>query len=241
MSFPKNILVVEHENGTKKFLTDIFLQHEVTQVDFCIETESVLDNLKKKSYDLILIDMDSDTEVDGVDLAKMIMEVSFFPIVFLGATNDRAQLQRVVDLAPFGFLFKPFSSIDISISLQLAYHNYLRQQKRCRKNNESGKSSIRRINERYVYDLDNKQLYQDGIHVRLNSRQLRTVDYLCQHFDTVVSYESLSYVIWDDYHKEGSKLRTLIYTIRKALPDFPLVSHSKVGYAIQSDLNRSDI
>lgn len=233
MSFPQHILVIENESKTRRFLSSIFQQNEVKEAAFCSNPDDVMKHLDQKRYDLILIDIDSKMGVDSVDLAKEILNRSFYPIVFISGVDDRAYLQKVLELSPFGFLFKPFSPKDISISLQLAYHNYQQIEREARKQATETHDVIT-INDTYVYDRNKRLLYRHGKPVKLNQRQERTIDCLCSHIDTTVSYEKLSLAIWNEYRTEGSILRTLIYTIRKKLPDLPLVSYSKVGYAIQS-------
>jgi len=77
--------------------------------------------------DLILMDMDGKDRLEGVEFAKKLMEYTLHPIVFLSADDDKEFLQRILELTPYGFLFKPFSPKDILISMQLAYKNFLNQ------------------------------------------------------------------------------------------------------------------
>ena len=235
MSFPQHIMVIESERNTRRFLSDILTQQQIETIEFVENPEDALIAVQKRYFDLILMDMDGKDKIEGVELAKKIMQYTPHPIVFLSADSDKAFLQRILELTPYGFLFKPFSPKDILISMQLAYTNFLNQYQPVQTTEAKNDESFIRINESYLYDMENRKLYHNDTLVKLTLRQERLIDCLCRNLDTTVTYESLSYAVWGENRSEGSVLRTLIYTIRKILPDFPIVSYSKIGYALQSE------
>lgn len=55
---------------------------------------------------------------------------------------------------------------------------------------------------------------------------------LAENIGTTVDYELLMSHIWDTESIAGSSLRTLVYSLRKQLPDLPIRSFSKMGYAL---------
>jgi len=89
------------------------------------------------------------------------------------------------------------------------------------------------INKRYSYDPVLEVLYKDGKAVKLNFRQQRLVMVLCKSLNHSVSFETLSNAIWGEVRNQGSVFRTLVYTVRKLLPDFPIESCSKEGYILR--------
>jgi len=69
--------------------------------------------------------------------------------------------------------------------------------------------------------------------VDLNTKQKLLIELLVKNINNVVSFETLEFNIWQDEEVSRSSLRTLVYSIRKLLPNFPLKTYSKKGYYIQ--------
>ena len=235
MSFPQHIMVIENESSTRNFLSDILTQQQIETIEFVENPEDALSVVQERYFDLILMDVDGKDSYEGIEFAKKIMAYTPHPILFLSGNNDRELLQRILELTPYGFLFKPFSPKDMLISMQLAYKNFIDQYQQLHTPELQKQESRIRINENYLYDMDNRKLYHNDTAVKLTLRQERLIDCLCRNLNVVVTYETLSNAVWGEDRSQGSVLRTLVYTIRKILPDFPIVSYSKVGYALQSE------
>ncbi|TGM35785.1 PAS domain S-box protein [Leptospira biflexa] len=65
-----------------------------------------------ESVDLILMDINLSDELDGIQLAKKILEIKEIPILFVSGYSDQKILNRVADLKHYGFIPK-ISSPDI--------------------------------------------------------------------------------------------------------------------------------
>ena len=88
------------------------------------------------------------------------------------------------------------------------------------------------INEHYSYSLKSLELYYDKEVVKLNKKQNKLLSILAENIGSTVDYELLVSHIWDTEIIAGSSLRTLVYLLRKQLPDLPIRSFSKMGYAL---------
>jgi DNA-binding winged helix-turn-helix (wHTH) protein len=55
---------------------------------------------------------------------------------------------------------------------------------------------------------------------------------LVRHYNQVIDYDMIIAEVWPDGVVANSSLRTLVYSVRQLLPDFPIESHSKMGYAL---------
>ena len=235
MSFPENIMIVEDERITQRFLTDVLKQHKVNHVECYHIAEEALARIKSKNFDMVLMDINIDGEMNGIELAKKILEIIDLPIIFISAERDMETFENILALSPYGFIHKPFSSKEIEFSLQLAYKNYTVQMQRCKKREALLSHSIITIDDKYHYDTATRRLYYDHLPIKLNLRQEKAIEILCNNINHTVTYEVLSYAIWGESNKnKGSAMRNLIYTIRKLLPALLLISYSKVGYAIQT-------
>jgi len=234
MTLPQNIVIVEDEVITQRYLQDIFGQFDVT-VTGCFDNASdTIQALKKIECDLLLVDINIKGPMDGIQMVRQILRDSNFPIVFITAHNDDETLEEILELAPYGFIGKPFSSKEIIITLQIAYKRYLTHINLETTTNKKNTDNIM-INKRYMFSHKQRTLYEDGLHVKLNQKQTLLIQILVENIDHAVESEMLVDKIWEQNIIADSALRTLVYSLRKKLPDLPIVSHSKMGYVLQKD------
>jgi len=233
MSLPQNVVIVEDEVITQRYLQDILANIDVN-VSGCFDNASdTLETLKSINCDMILMDINIKGSMDGIQLSKKILEKYTIPIVFITAHNDDATLEELLELAPYGFISKPFSSKEILVTLKIAYKRYLIHSE-VAKVKPSDEPTDVIINEYYTYSRNVSVLYYDGQAIKLNKKQSQLLEILSKNINHTVGYDTLISQLWEDDTVADSTLRTLVYSIRKLLPDLPIVSHSKVGYSLQS-------
>lgn len=236
MGLPQNVVIVEDEVITQRYLQDILVHNEV-HVAGCFDNAiDTLEGLKSLTCDMILMDINIKGPTDGIQLARKILQTYTFPVVFITAHNDDATLEELLELAPYGFISKPFSSKEIITTLKIAYKRYLIHSEVAQVKTSVEESTDIIINEYYRYSLDSLALYYDGQIVKLNNKQNKLLEILSKNINNTVGYEILISNLWgDDDSIADSTLRTLVYSVRKLLPDLPIVSHSKVGYSLQGN------
>jgi len=236
MVLPPNIVIVEDEIITQRYLQDIFKQFDVN-VTGCFDNGlEAIEALKKIKCDLLLLDINIKGAMDGIQLARHILREKTLPIVFITAHNDDETLEEILELAPYGFIGKPFSSKDIVVTLQIAYKRYLTQSKTDNiKNKIELELSDIIINEKYKYSQELSKLYDNNTEVKLNKNQIELLGILVKNIDRIVHYDVLINQIWEDNDIADSALRTLIVSLRKLLPDLPIISHSKMGYMLATE------
>jgi len=237
MVFPQNIVIVEDETITQRYLQDIFAQYDVN-VSGCFDNAAdTIEALKSVDCDMILMDINIKGPVDGIQLAKDLLKTYNFPIVFITAHNDDETFQEVLELSPYGFIEKPFSMKDIVFTLQLAYQRYLTYEKNSKVESTDQLSEYLVLNEHYTYSHVLRILYHDDQPVKLSIKQSKLLEVLIKNVNTTVGYDQLTSSIWENDIVSDSALRTLVYSMRKTLPDLPLLSYSKIGYSIEVTTN----
>ncbi|HEY9129007.1 MAG TPA: response regulator [Sulfurovum sp.] len=236
MALPRNVVIVEDEVITQRYLQDILSSNDI-EVSGCFDNAiDTLEGLKDITCNMILMDINIKGSTDGIQLARKILQKYTFPVVFITAHNDDATLEELLELAPYGFINKPFSSKEVITTLKIAYKRYLIHTEVAKVNTSQEPTDIA-INEYYTYSLKSSALYYDGQTVKLNNKQNKLLEILSKNINNTVGYEILISQLWgEDDLIADSTLRTLVYSVRKLLPDLPIVSHSKVGYSLQSSL-----
>jgi len=226
---PKNIMLVEDDLSTQKYLKKGLMELDIQEVNCFSSGKKVLEELKHKEYDLILMDISLDGSIDGIQLSKRILEFLTIPIIFTTAYGDDETFEESLEVSPYGFLQKPFGLQELKKTLFLGYQRYLCEN--AKKDSRSVESLVV-INSEYRYSMKNKKLYYFRDKVKLNAKEQVFIDILIKNVDSIVRYNDLIYSIWGDYPIAESSLRTLVYTIRKKLPTLPIISYSKEGYAL---------
>ena len=233
MGLPQNIVIVEDEVITQRYLQDILVNNNMN-VSGCFDNASdTLEALKNINCDMILMDINIKGSMDGIQLSKKILEKYTFPIVFITAHNDDATLEELLELAPYGFISKPFSSKEILVTLKIAYKRYLIHSEVSKVKTSDEPTDIV-INDYYTYSRNVSVLYYDGQAIKLNKKQGQLLEILSKNINHTVEYDTLISQLWGDETVADSTLRTLVYSVRKLLPDLPIFSHSKVGYSLQT-------
>lgn len=228
-------MIVEDEVITQRYLKNILEQYEVEYVECYDNAVDALAQLKEKTFDIILMDINIKGSVDGIQLSRDILRTYTLPIVFITAHNDNDTFQEVLELSPYGFISKPFSGKDVEMAVQLANRRFFinKEKNLLAKKEEYVEEVV--LSEVYTYSFEEHKLYANGNPVKLNFKQNKLLEILSQNINSIVSYDTIVAGIWNDSLISDSALRTLVYTLRKALPDLPIVSYSKLGYALNLD------
>ena len=227
MTLPKAVLVVEDEVITQRYLLNI-LQEAGVEDSACVDNATdAIEAMKEGSYEMILMDINIKGATDGIQLSKMLLQHYRLPIVFISAYSDDETLDEVLELSPYGFITKPFSSKEVKVTLQIAYKRFL--------THEVGEPKKSRdeeivINEDYIFSLDTSMLYHQNKLVKLNAKQNKFLKILAKNMNHTVSFEEIIANVWGNKTVADSALRTLAYSIRKRVPDLPIHSYSKKGY-----------
>ena len=86
--------------------------------------ESAISMLESEKPDIVLLDINLNDELDGVDLAHYINANYSLPIIFLTANSDRNTIERSKQTRPNAFLVKPFSNEDLFSAIEIALFNH---------------------------------------------------------------------------------------------------------------------
>ncbi len=74
--------------------------------------------------DLILMDINLGSGIDGIEAAGRIRSRADVPVVFLTAFSDEATLQRAKLTEPHGYVLKPYEDKDLQIAIEIGLHKH---------------------------------------------------------------------------------------------------------------------
>ncbi len=120
----KSVFVVEDEQLIALHINSLL--HELGYQTFpaLASYEASVNFLKKNPVDLVILDIQLDTEKDGVDLAKYLKEQCHIPFIFLSSISDPDTFARARELQPYAYLSKPFRKEDLFTAIELALQRF---------------------------------------------------------------------------------------------------------------------
>jgi len=80
--------------------------------------------VKQELPHIVLMDIQIQGDIDGIETASIIREEFDLPIVFLSANSDTTTIDRVKSAGPLAFLLKPFEDIEIQTTVEIALHRH---------------------------------------------------------------------------------------------------------------------
>src|SRR6186713_384983 len=119
------VLIVEDE-----FLEARSLNAMVTNAGYSVDgiAKSVAQAsalIQKSKPDIVLIDIYLKGDLNGIDLARRLDQLSI-PFIYISANSNASMLEKAIATKPYGFLVKPFSEREIVVTLNIArflYHD----------------------------------------------------------------------------------------------------------------------
>lgn len=115
-----NILVVEDESAFAQVVQIYLKRLGYGVTDIVNSGEDALRSATLQRPQLVLMDIEIQGSMDGVELAEQIRKDYDIPVIFLTGRSDNATLERVRRSDSFGYLLKPFRPEELKAGIELA-------------------------------------------------------------------------------------------------------------------------
>lgn len=124
MPTPFRILIVEDEPIIARDISYMLedLAYEVASIIH--EANEVLPFLEKEKVDLILLDINLEDKLTGIDVGHLIKQKYDIPFIYLTSYSDSATLERAKVTQPYGYLVKPIDIRNLKSTISIARYNY---------------------------------------------------------------------------------------------------------------------
>jgi PAS domain S-box-containing protein len=90
--------------------------------------------VKENNPDLVLMDINLNGEMDGVEASSKIHSFSDIPVIYLTAYSDDNTLERAKITEPYAYIVKPFKDRELNINIEIAFYKYGMEKKLREKN-----------------------------------------------------------------------------------------------------------
>lgn len=115
-----NILVIEDDPTIAIDIRFNLEDNGFVVIDTIHRAEEACDILDKNKVDLIMLDINLDGEMTGVDLAEIIHRDYHIPFIFLTSYSDESTLEKASLTFPAGYIVKPFKENDLAPAIRMA-------------------------------------------------------------------------------------------------------------------------
>ncbi|HNR16689.1 MAG TPA: response regulator [Chitinophagaceae bacterium] len=156
------VLLVEDEPVIAENVS-LYLDNNDFEVSgIAYDSEEAMDQLKLNTPDAIILDINLESDKDGIDIAGYINAVYQLPFVFLTSYSDKVTLERAKKVKPSGYIVKPFNEKTLLASLEIAISNHAAE-----KNHDLPKLNYEKLNNHLISSMSERefelsQLVYDG-------------------------------------------------------------------------------
>lgn len=222
------LLLVEDDTALGMLLMD-FLESDHYQVTWKRDGLSALDQLRKQTYDLCLLDI-SMPGMDGFSLAQQIAKrLPGLPFLFITARGLKQDKLKAYQLGAEDYITKPFDPDELACKLQVIF----------RRNTNAPKVHTTQSIElgQYVFNVSRQEIVYAGKAIRLTEKESLILLLLCNHQNTILRREDAVTKVYGKFdYFLGRSFDVFISRLRKILKDDPTIvieNVFKVGFILK--------
>jgi two-component system KDP operon response regulator KdpE len=227
---PHKVLVVDDEPGLVRALA-INLRAHGWEVATAANGRAALDAVATSRPDVVVLDLGL-PDLGGLDVIAGIRGWADVPIVVLSARQHGEDKVEALDAGADDYVTKPFAMNELMARLRAA----VRRGRAAPPEAATVESGDLRI------DLARKQVFREGVEVRLTPTEWAFLEVLVQNAGRLVSREQILREVWGSgYQAETNYLRVYVAQLRRKLEADPahprhLITSPGLGYLFEPDL-----
>ena len=152
MSNKLKILIVEDEPVIAENIS-IYLDNNDFEVSaIAYDSDEAFLQLKNNTPDAAVLDINLESDQDGIDIAAYINKEIQIPFLFLTSYSDKNTLDKAKQVKPSGYIVKPFNEKTLLASLEIAISNFASE-----KNSAQPGLNIEKINRHLLSPLTDRE------------------------------------------------------------------------------------
>ena len=227
MNYKTKFLIVEDE-----VIVALELKMEIEklgcEVIALVKTKNkVLESIKDKEPDIILMDITLGKNQNGIDIVKQIQKIKDIPILYITALSDDVTIKKAFETNPIGYIVKPYRREDLRTNIKLAIY----------KINKIQSLNINKeyidIGENFYFDREKEELYFQNDFIKLGAKEKHLLSILTDANHATVPFSNLEDEIWDGNKPSKSALRTLVYRLKGKLGNNIIQVVYGYGYSLK--------
>jgi len=85
--------------------------------------------ISKQTPDLLLMDINLNLDIDGIEIAQKIKATQNIPVIFMTSYSDTQTLERAKEANPYGYILKPYEDRNLKVTLEMAFSKFEMEQR----------------------------------------------------------------------------------------------------------------
>ena len=172
------VLIVEDEPIIAEHIAVYLNNANFVVSSIAYDDEEAFMQLKTNTPDAAILDINLDSDKDGIQIADFINKNHPLPFIFLTSYADKETLERAKTVEPWGYIVKPFNEKTLQASLEMAISNFAQKS-----NQHHPKLNLEKINKhlltplterefevlQWIYEGKTNQQIADAIYVSVNT------------------------------------------------------------------------
>ena len=226
-----SVLIVEDEIILAMGL-EVSLEKMGYKVSAMISTcNDAVIHVQNNMPDIILMDINLNEKLSGIDAANIIWERFKIPIIFLTSYSDDKNIKAAMQAEPYAYLIKPCRDEELKASIHMALHKHKFFFKNIEKNVNKKENLIYLI-DNLIYERATNRLLKNKEEIKLTKNEKKLFYILSQYPGKIVSFHAISTYIYREEVYDMGKIRTLIYRIKLKLKTNPFENIYEEGYRL---------
>jgi DNA-binding NarL/FixJ family response regulator len=172
------VLIVEDEPLIAKNIGMYLNNNDYEVAAIAYDPDEAFYQLKKQQPDFAILDINLESEKNGIDIAEYINKNNFIPFIYLTSYSDKETIDKAKTTNPAGFIVKPFNEKTLYATIEIALSNHAIQANRhvpVLSAEKINRHLVTALSERefdvirLMYDGKTNQQIADGLFIAVNT------------------------------------------------------------------------
>lgn len=223
-----NILVVDDEPQIRKLLSTGLEGYGYGVLPAATGLEA-LTIVAQRQPDLVILDINLNSEPNGLDVCRRLREWSQVPIIILSVRGDEKTKVEALDAGADDYLTKPFSMEELRARMQAVLRRVALEP-------HSDPNAVIRKGALRI-DLANRRVTLDGEEVHFTPLEYDILRLLATHPGKIMTHRAILNAVWgSDYGDMTHYVRIYVNQLRKKLRENPaaniryILNEPGIGY-----------
>ncbi len=122
------VLIVEDEILIAENLEADLEDLGYTVLDIALSSNECFDSLSKVKPDVILMDIQIQGDLNGIEVVEKINETMSIPVIYLTSNTDPVTMNKALATKPHSFISKPYNLNDLQAAIEIAFQGFNQQE-----------------------------------------------------------------------------------------------------------------
>jgi DNA-binding NarL/FixJ family response regulator len=180
------VLIVEDEPVIAENISLYLDNHDFEVSAIAYDSDEALEQLKINTPDAVILDINLESEKDGIDIAQHINQQYQLPFLFLTSYSDKNTLERAKLVKPSGYIVKPFNERTLLAALEIAISNHAAE-----KNHDLPMLTIAKINKHLIASFSDREfeivqlVYQGMTNTQIAEKAFISINTIKTHLKNI--------------------------------------------------------